>query len=290
MPYYLINGMVLTTPNPNTEEEGALRADFSKGDAFWSFCNSTITASDVPDGNTYLGVNSETAVLTFTLPVISSKVGLYVEGTDVCENSGTTSNTIILTAYDVFNQVIGNCRTLVTGIAANWKNHFLGFNSSTSNIAKITITGPFIVIDKLTFDPGCSSPQTWYLDADNDGYYTGSGVTACSSPGTGYKSTGLTGGNDCNDNDPAVIATIWYLDSDGDGFGDANNPRQSCTQPQGYVANNTDNCILVANPNQLDTDGDGIGDACVDNGPCANTPSFGPSAVTESFELQSAEW
>src|SRR5215217_5952354 len=106
MPYYLYSGIVLSTPNPNSEQGGVLRADFLKGDASWGFCNSTVTPSDVPDGNAYLAVNSETTALTFILPIISSKVGLYVEGTDVCESSGTTSNTIILTAYDVFNRVI----------------------------------------------------------------------------------------------------------------------------------------------------------------------------------------
>lgn len=44
----------------------------------------------------------------------------------------------------------------------------------------------------------------WYKDADNDGYYTGSAVTSCTSPGTGYKITGLLGGADCNDNDNTV--------------------------------------------------------------------------------------
>jgi hypothetical protein len=47
------------------------------------------------------------------------------------------------------------------------------------------------------------NPNTiWYLDADNDNYYTGSGITQCASPGPGYRYTGLTAGGDCND-DPA---------------------------------------------------------------------------------------
>ncbi|TAD87396.1 MAG: hypothetical protein EAY75_06210, partial [Bacteroidetes bacterium] len=48
-----------------------------------------------------------------------------------------------------------------------------------------------------------STPQNWYLDADNDGYYTGAPVLACSSPGQGYK-TNVTGGNDCDDSKPSV--------------------------------------------------------------------------------------
>ncbi len=34
----------------------------------------------------------------------------------------------------------------------------------------------------------------------------------------------------------------WYLDADNDGFGDINNTITSCTQPLGYVANDTDAC------------------------------------------------
>ena len=45
--------------------------------------------------------------------------------------------------------------------------------------------------------------QQWYLDADGDGYYTGSAVVACTSPGAGYTLTVL-GGNDCNDSNNVI--------------------------------------------------------------------------------------
>lgn len=58
-------------------------------------------------------------------------------------------------------------------------------------------------------------------------------------------------------------ATNWYRDLDGDGFGAAIHGTMSvCEQPQGYVANNLDNCPCNPNPTQADSDGDGIGDAC----------------------------
>ena len=44
------------------------------------------------------------------------------------------------------------------------------------------------------------NPNTvWYLDADDDGYYVGTGQTQCVSPGLGYRYAGLLGGSDCND-------------------------------------------------------------------------------------------
>jgi hypothetical protein len=45
--------------------------------------------------------------------------------------------------------------------------------------------------------------STWYLDADNDGYYTGDAVVSCDSPGAGYTTT-VTGGGDCDDSNAAI--------------------------------------------------------------------------------------
>ncbi len=43
----------------------------------------------------------------------------------------------------------------------------------------------------------------WYLDGDGDGYYTGLPISSCTSPGAEYVTT-VTGGGDCNDNDPNI--------------------------------------------------------------------------------------
>jgi hypothetical protein len=74
---------------------------------------------------------------------------------------------------------------------------------------------------------------------------------------------GVPDTNDCAPFNPSVGGPkTFYRDSDGDGFGDPADSIQACTQPSGYVSNNTDNCPAVSNPSQSDMDHDGIGDAC----------------------------
>lgn len=52
-----------------------------------------------------------------------------------------------------------------------------------------------------------NNPQVWYLDADNDLYYT-STQNACSSPGTGWHLAPVTASGDCNDNNASIHPNI----------------------------------------------------------------------------------
>ena len=103
--------------------------------------------------------------------------------------------------------------------------------------------------------------QTWYADGDSDGYGDISiSMQSCNQP-SGYvaDSTDCNPANgtiypgadeycngiddDCDntiDEDTSVDALTWYADGDSDGYGDSNSSTQSCNQPSGYVADNTD--------------------------------------------------
>ena len=109
-------------------------------------------------------------------------------------------------------------------------------------------------------DPTVHSPQTYYRDADNDGFGDSNNfTTVCSStPQAGY----VTDNTDCNDNDNTVhpgatevcngiddncdglvdegVQTTFYRDADGDGYGDAAFTTLACSAPSGYVSNSTD--------------------------------------------------
>lgn len=110
-------------------------------------------------------------------------------------------------------------------------------------------------------DEGAIDASVWYLDADTDGYGNSAiHLSDCVAP-AGY----VSNASDCNDlntavhpsatefcnniddncdgvvDEPsAVDAATWYVDADTDQFGDASVSQQSCTQPAGYVADDTD--------------------------------------------------
>ncbi|MBX5482394.1 MAG: putative metal-binding motif-containing protein [Myxococcaceae bacterium] len=166
-------------------------------------------------------------------------------------------------------------------------------------------------------DEGVKS--TFYRDQDNDGYGDAlSSVDACTPP-PGY----VADATDCNDTpgpgaaihpgaaevcngvddncaggiDEGVLIT-WYRDLDGDTFGDPNNSTTACTQPAGFVQDNTDcddtnlaihlnapeTCNYVDDncngqvdegqnaPGYFDQDHDGVGGAAGQG--CLNLPGF----------------
>ncbi len=108
-----------------------------------------------------------------------------------------------------------------------------------------------------TIDDGATN--TYYRDADNDGFGDAAVTTqACSAP-SGY----VSNNTDCDDNDNTVYPnapelcdgkdndcdgtiddgagqTTFYQDSDDDGFGNAAVTIQACVAPTGYVSNDTD--------------------------------------------------
>lgn len=107
-------------------------------------------------------------------------------------------------------------------------------------------------------DDGAPGDNVFYADNDFDGYGDpNNSVTACVAP-PGYVDNAL----DCDDSNyyiqPGMYETcngvddncnglidegytsLWYLDADGDGYGDPEQVKESCLQPDGYVWNNLD--------------------------------------------------
>ena len=104
-----------------------------------------------------------------------------------------------------------------------------------------------------------------------------------------------------DDDSPTCVEQTWYQDADGDGFGNATATQNACTQPTGYVANNTDLNDNDANsfPNAteicdgLDNDGDGqvdglmtsncaAGEVC-ENGSCVPAVTYYLDADADGY-------
>ena len=137
-------------------------------------------------------------------------------------------------------------------------------------------------------DNSCTYPTTWYADTDGDGlgdpnissnncnapdgYVSDNSDTCPNDPendadGDGVcESDEIAGCTDetaiCNYNENAteedgscVYPSTWYEDVDEDGLGDSNVSVSSCSQPLGFVLDNSDSC---PNDAENDADGDGI--------------------------------
>jgi len=115
-------------------------------------------------------------------------------------------------------------------------------------------------------EDNASDADTWYADADADGYGDSDTTTnACDQP-SGYVA-GVTDGVafDCDDSDAAIFpgadercngydddcdgdvdeddaidAATWYADTDADGYGDASSSTVACSAPSGHVSTDTD--------------------------------------------------
>jgi len=110
-------------------------------------------------------------------------------------------------------------------------------------------------------DGTVDSPDTLYLDADADGYGDPDSSLVTCEDETGY----VTNADDCDDSTSAISPdaaeecdtvdndcdgfidesdvidrTTWYADDDADGYGDVSDTEEACTQPSGYVSDDTD--------------------------------------------------
>ena len=78
-------------------------------------------------------------------------------------------------------------------------------------------------------------------DLDGDGYGTANDCDdedAAINPGAAETCDGVD--NNCNSQIDENVKTTYYRDADGDGYGDSNTITEDCTQPSGYVTDNTD--------------------------------------------------
>ena len=159
--------------------------------------------------------------------------------------------------------------------------------------------------DGETDEDGAADASTYYADSDEDGYGDPDNSLASCTPRLGYvsDSTDCDDGraetypgadeicdlrdNDCDGtaDDSAIDALDWYADTDGDGVGDSASRLASCTQPSGYVSDDTDcddSDISTLGPSTWYSDSDGDGYGSSDSGTTESCTQ--PSGYTATDE------
>ena len=148
--------------------------------------------------------------------------------------------------------------------------------------------GVFADVDPDDNDPCVPNAMAGPCDNDADGFTVGDGDCDDNNVAVNPGATEICDGidNDCDGDTDEGVTTTFYADMDGDDFGDPANSVQACSQPIGFVTDNTDcddNNVAV-NPGAIeicdgidndcdgdidegvtttfyaDTDGDGFGD------------------------------
>lgn len=147
------------------------------------------------------------------------------------------------------------------GVKTSWRNLQACIDSDNDGYAaQGGSCGPADCNDN---DPLEHPNQVWYADVDDDGYSNENMSVQCVRPASYKVELELTDtSGDCDDGDAAInpgatevcdtldnncdgqidegLTTAFYPDADADSYGDPANSTQACTQPSGYVTDNTD--------------------------------------------------
>jgi len=230
------------------------------------------------------------------------------ELTAISDDCNDNDAAIHPTATEVCNGVDDDCDTQIDeGVKNTYYRDLDGDGYGDPNSSTEACTQPEgYVANSIDCDDNNTDEhpgQTWYKDTDNDGYSDGTTeTTSCTRP-EGYKiESELTDiSSDCDDNNAAIhpdtteicngvddncdgqidegVKTAYYRDADEDGYGDSKNTTQACTQPDGYVTNNTDcdDSDPKEHPGQTwykDADNDDYSDGEADTTSCARPAGY----------------
>ncbi|MGC4041420.1 MAG: fibronectin type III domain-containing protein [Flavobacterium sp.] len=187
--------------------------------------NFTISGTPTVNGTfnytvTTTGNACTVATATGTITVTANGTISLTSGVNTNNQTVFVGSSIATITYGTTGATGATISGLPTGVSGSWSANAVTISGAPSNTGTfnytVTLTGGCGAIT-ATGTITSSSLVNWYLDADNDHYYTGVAVVAGPSPGAGYTSVGLIGGGDCDDNNAAInpgAAEICYNNID----------------------------------------------------------------------------
>jgi hypothetical protein len=218
--------------------------------------------------NTMVACNQPVGYVASSTDCNDSNAAVHPGATEVCNGidddcDGNTDDGVSITYYRDFDgDGYGNATatTRACGAPVGYVSNNTDCNDNNSSVhpgATEVCNGIDDDCDG-NIDEGAIG-STWYRDADGDTYGNATNtMLACNQP-VGY----VSDNTDCNDADNTIYPGApelcdgkdndcdgsidegvtnysWYRDADGDGYGNPAVTTQNCSQPQGYVSDNTD--------------------------------------------------
>jgi len=152
--YSFGSGVVMTSPVPNSSEEGPTIGDFRLGDASVSFSGGGVSSdADIPSGSAYMisGGPGRDVSVEFTFTADMLRVGAYLGG---------NVESLTISLFDAADILLKQVHLL--GIMPDWKTNFIAIEHPLG-IRRVSMDfGPYssgvpgsqyLLIDELMFEP-----------------------------------------------------------------------------------------------------------------------------------------